>query len=100
MAEAEERFGLARVLEGHAGFRTVLGAEVFVLGRFVEADELGADERLAVDLGLRVKLKLQAATGVALQSFRESLPPEFGNRRQPPELQRHGCRWPHHRESA
>src|SRR5438552_62052 len=49
IAQADERFGFARVLKRHAGFRAVFGAEVFVLGQFGEADELRAVERLTVD---------------------------------------------------
>ncbi len=38
VTQRDERFGVARVLERHAGFRAVFGAEIFVLGQFVEAD--------------------------------------------------------------
>src|ERR1035438_728457 len=50
VAEADERLGLAGVLEGDAGFRAVFGAEVFVFGELGEADELRTVEGLTVDL--------------------------------------------------
>src|SRR5439155_186454 len=49
VTKSHERFGPARVLKRHAGFRAVFGAEVFVLGQVVKADELRAVQRLAVD---------------------------------------------------
>src|ERR1039458_6833395 len=50
VTQADERLGLAGVLEGDAGIGAVFGAEVFIFGQFGEADELGAVEGLAVDL--------------------------------------------------
>src|SRR5437867_2328173 len=52
VAQRDQRFSLAGVLEGHTGFRAVLGAEVFVLGQFVEANEFRAVQRQAVDRAL------------------------------------------------
>src|ERR1017187_997883 len=49
VAQADERLGLAGVLEGDAGIGAVCGAEVFVLGQLGEADELRAAEGLAID---------------------------------------------------
>ena len=39
VTQRDERLSLARVLERHARLRAVFGAEKFVLGQFVEADE-------------------------------------------------------------
>ena len=49
VAQDDQRLGFASVFEGHAPSRAVLGDEVFVLGEFVEADELRAVRGLAVD---------------------------------------------------
>src|ERR1017187_940396 len=50
VTQADERLGLAGVLEGDAGIGAVFGAEGFIFGQFGEADELGAVEGLADDL--------------------------------------------------
>src|ERR1017187_3131477 len=50
VAEADERLGLAGVLEGDAGLGAIFGAEVFILGQLGKADQFGAVEGLAVDL--------------------------------------------------
>src|SRR5436190_12008303 len=49
VTQRHQRFGLAGVLEADARPRAVLGAEVFVLGQFVETDEFRAVQRLAID---------------------------------------------------
>src|SRR5207248_8779347 len=41
VAEYDQRFDVAGVIKGHAGFGGVFGAENFVFGEFVEADEFG-----------------------------------------------------------
>jgi hypothetical protein len=64
VAQADERLGFAGVLEGHASFRAVFGAEVFVLGQFVEADELRAVQRLTVDRALALHADQAVGAGV------------------------------------
>ena len=44
VAQHDERFDVAGVFEGDAGFGGGFGAEDFVLGQFVEADQLRAIE--------------------------------------------------------
>src|ERR1039458_1432892 len=47
VAEANERLGLAGVLEGDAGIGAVFGAEVFILGQLGEANR--SEERCGGD---------------------------------------------------
>ena len=49
VAQADQRLGGGGVAEGHALLGAGFGAEVFVFGELVEADELRAVEDLAVD---------------------------------------------------
>ena len=49
VAKEDERLGVAGVLKSNTGLGTGLGAEIFVLGQLMEADEFGTVERLAVD---------------------------------------------------
>ena len=46
VAEEDQGFSVACVLEGDASFGAGFGAEVFVLGQLVKTDELGAVKRL------------------------------------------------------
>src|SRR5688572_265076 len=69
VAETDQGFGLAGVLKGHAGFRAVLCAEVFVLGQFVKADELRADERLAINLAAALHADQTVGSSILYGAF-------------------------------
>ena len=80
------------VLEGHAVFRAVFGAEVFVLGEFVEADEFRAVERLAVDLAGALHADEAVGAGVLDRGFRAGFDGEFlGGVGRSPTLYRRGA---------
>src|SRR5262245_49011160 len=64
VAEGDKRFGFAGVLEDDAGFRAVLGAEVFVLGEFMEADKLWGIKRESVDLAAALHADESVGAGV------------------------------------
>ena len=49
VAQQHQWFGVACVFKSHARFCPSFGAEVFILSQLVEADELRAVQRLAID---------------------------------------------------
>src|SRR3989442_1011454 len=50
VAKADQRFGLAGVLEGDSSSGAVFRAKIFVLGQLGEANELWTVQGLAIDL--------------------------------------------------
>jgi hypothetical protein len=73
----DQRLSPAGVLVGYACFRTIFSNEVFVFGEFVEADDLRAVERLAVDLAGALHADKAIGTGVPDGRLHSGLHSEF-----------------------
>ena len=77
IGEQHVGFGVAGVLKGSTRLGAGFGAEVFVLGQLVEADELGAVEWLAVNGAFALHASAAPGTFIFNSAFHAGINGEF-----------------------